>query len=145
MLRTSWKKYRSKRSKKQERLILELIVPQNMSTWELIAQLMKLINILFKEYLDVFEWSYDYLKAYDKTIFQHSIPVRDGANLVKQMLRMMNPKLKPLEKVELEKLKKVGIIHPIRHFDSLSNHVVVRKNTREIQMCVDFRDLDKKV
>jgi hypothetical protein len=31
---------------------------------------------LFKEYLDVFGWTYDYLKAYDKTIFQHIIPLR---------------------------------------------------------------------
>lgn len=38
---------------------------------------------LFKEYLDVFAWSYDDLKAYDKTIFQHIIPLREGAKLVK--------------------------------------------------------------
>jgi hypothetical protein len=42
-----------------------------------------------------------------------------------------------------KKLKKVGIIYPIRHSDWLSNPVVVRKKTREIQMCVDFRDLNK--
>jgi hypothetical protein len=45
---------------------------------------------------------------------------------------MMNPKLKPMVKVKLEKLKKVGIIYPIRHFDWLSNHVIVRKKTEEI-------------
>jgi hypothetical protein len=98
---------------------------------------------LFKEYLDVFAWSYDDLKAYDKTIFQHIIPLREGANPVKQKIRIMNPKLKPLVKVELEKLKKVGIIYPIRHSDWLSNPVIVRKKTGEIQMCVDFRDLNK--
>jgi hypothetical protein len=43
----------------------------------------------------------------------------------------------------LEKLKKDGIIYPIRHSDWLSNPVVVRKKTGEIQMCVDFRDLNK--
>jgi hypothetical protein len=56
---------------------------------------------------------------------------------------MMNPKLKPLVKIELEKLKKVGIIYPIRHFDWLSNPVVVRKKIGEIQMCVDLKDLNK--
>jgi hypothetical protein len=65
---------------------------------------------LFKEYLDVFAWSYDDLKAYDKTIFQHIIRLREGENLVKQKIRTMNPKLKPLVKVELEKLKKAGNI-----------------------------------
>jgi hypothetical protein len=40
--------------------------------------------------------------------------------------------------MELEKLKNVGIIYPIRHSDWLSNLVVVRKKTGEICMCVDF-------
>jgi hypothetical protein len=70
---------------------------------------------LFKEYIDVFSWTYDDLKDYDKTIFQHIIPFREGANLVKKNIRMMNPKMKPLVKLELEKLKKAGIIYPIRH------------------------------
>jgi hypothetical protein len=70
---------------------------------------------LFKEYLDVFLWSYDDLKEYDKTIFQHIIPLREGAKLVKHKIRMMNPKLNLLVKVELDKLNKVGIIYTIRH------------------------------
>jgi hypothetical protein len=70
---------------------------------------------LFKEYIDVFSWTYDDLKDYDKTIFHHIIPLREETNLVKQKIRMMNPKLKPLVKIELEKLKKEGIIYPIRH------------------------------
>jgi hypothetical protein len=98
---------------------------------------------LFKEYVDVFAWSYDDLKAYDKSIFQHIIPLREGTKPFKQKIRMMNPKLKPLIKVELEKLKNVGIIYPIRHSDWLSNPVVVRKKTGEIRLCVDFRDLNK--
>jgi hypothetical protein len=74
---------------------------------------------LFKKYLDVFAWSYDDLKAYDKTLFQHIIPLREEANPVKQKIRIMNPKLIPLVKVKLEKLKKVGIIYPIRHSNCL--------------------------
>jgi hypothetical protein len=72
---------------------------------------------LFKEYIDVFSWTYDDLKAYGKTIFQHVIPLREETNPVKQKIRMMNPKLKPLVKIELEKLKKAGIIYHIRHSD----------------------------
>jgi hypothetical protein len=98
---------------------------------------------LFKEYLDVITWSYDDLKAYDKTIFQHIIPLREGEKSVKQKIRMMNPKLKQLVKVELEKLKKVGIIYPIRHSDWISNPLIVRKKTGEIRMCVDFMDINK--
>jgi hypothetical protein len=98
---------------------------------------------LFKEDIDVFTWTYDDLKSYDKTIFQHIIPLREGAKLVKQKIRMMNPKLKPLVKIELEKLEKERIIYPIRHSDWLSNPVIVRKNTEDIRMCVDFRDFNK--
>ena len=87
---------------------------------------------LLKEYIDVFAWTYDDIKAYDKTIFQRIIPLREGVKPVKQKIRMMNPNLKPLVKIELEKLKKEGIIYPIRHSYWLSNLVIVRKKTREI-------------
>jgi len=70
---------------------------------------------LFKEYVDVFSWTYDDLKSYDKIVFQHIIPLREEEKPVKQKIRMMNPKLKPLVKIKLEKLKKAGIIYPIIH------------------------------
>jgi hypothetical protein len=76
-------------------------------------------------------------------IFQHVIPLREEAKPVKQKIRMMNHKLKPLVKIELGKLKKAGIIYPIRHSNWISNLVIFRKKTGEIQMCVDLRDLNK--
>jgi hypothetical protein len=39
--------------------------------------------VLFKEYIDVFDWTYDELNTYDKTIFQHIIPLREATKLVK--------------------------------------------------------------
>jgi hypothetical protein len=80
----------------------------------------------------VFACTYDDLNAYDKMIFQHISPLREEAKPVKQKIRMMNPKMKPLVKIELEKLKKVGIIYPIGHLDWISNLVIFRKKTREI-------------
>jgi hypothetical protein len=91
---------------------------------------------LFKEFQDVFAWSYNDLKEYDKSIFQHIIPLKEGAKPFKQKLRIINPKIKPLVKIEIEKLEKAGIISPIRHSDWLSNPVVVRKKTGEIHACV---------
>jgi hypothetical protein len=70
---------------------------------------------LFKEYYDNFAWTYDDLKEYDKSTFQHIIPLKEGTNTIRQKLRIVNPKLKPLVKIELEKLKKVRIIFPFRH------------------------------
>jgi hypothetical protein len=71
--------------------------------------------------------------------------LREEAKPVKQKIRMMNPKLKPMVKMDLEKLKKAGIIYPIRHSDWISNLVIVRKKTGEIRMCVDLRDLNKAI
>jgi hypothetical protein len=83
------------------------------------------------------------MKAYDKKIFQHIVPLRAEAKPVKKKIKMMNPKLKPLVKIELEKLKKARIIYPIIHFDHLSNLVILRKKIGEIRMCVDFKNLNK--
>ena len=33
---------------------------------------------LFKQFKDVFSWSYDDLKTYDRSIIQHKIPLKDG-------------------------------------------------------------------
>jgi hypothetical protein len=64
-------------------------------------------------------------------------------NPIKQNLRVVNPKLKPLVKIELEKLKKVGIIFPIRHSQWISNPIIVRKKNGDIHIFVDFRDLNR--
>jgi len=57
-------------------------------------------------------------------------------NIVNKKLRIINPKLK-------QKLKKPGIIFPIRNSEWLSNLVIVRKKSGEIILCVDFRDLNR--
>jgi hypothetical protein len=36
----------------------------------------KYIN-LFKEFIDVFAWSYEYLKSYDTNSIQHKIPIKE--------------------------------------------------------------------
>jgi len=43
----------------------------------------------------------------------------------------------------LDKLKEVRIIYLIRHSDWISNPMILKKKTREIWTCVDFRDLNK--
>jgi hypothetical protein len=98
---------------------------------------------LFKEFQDIFVWSYDDLKEYDKSIFQHIIPLKEGSKPFKQKLRIINPKIKPLVKLELEILKRAGIIFSIRHSKLLSNPVMVRKKNGEIRLCVDFKDLNQ--
>jgi hypothetical protein len=53
---------------------------------------------LFKEYIDVFTWSYDDLKAYDKTIFQHIIPLREGAKPCQAEDKNNEPQIKTIGK-----------------------------------------------
>ena len=48
---------------------------------------------LFKEFSDVFAWSYEDLKAYDTSIIQHRIPIKEDQKPFRQKLRRINPKL----------------------------------------------------
>ena len=49
----------------------------------------------------------------------------------------------PLVKKEIMNMYDAGIIVPIRYSEWVSNLVSVRKKTREIRLCIDFRDLNK--
>ena len=49
----------------------------------------------------------------------------------------------PLVEKEIKKMYDVGIIFPVRYSEWVSNFVSVRKKTREIRLCIDFRNLKK--
>ena len=51
---------------------------------------------LFKEFHDVFAWSYDDLKSYDTSVIQHTIPLKEDQKPFKRKLRRVNPILLPL-------------------------------------------------
>ena len=51
---------------------------------------------LFKQYKDVFAWTYEEIKTYDTNIIQHIILIRSGVKPYQQPLRRMHPKLQPL-------------------------------------------------
>jgi len=78
--------------------------------------------------------TYDDLKEYEKIIIQHIIPLKEGANLVRKKPMVINPKMKPLVKIKLEKMNKDGIIFSVCHSDWISNLVMVRNNIREIHL-----------
>ena len=42
------------------------------------ANMKKKYTDLFKEFIDVFAWSYEDLKAYDTNIIQHKIPLKEN-------------------------------------------------------------------
>jgi hypothetical protein len=98
---------------------------------------------LFKEFKDVFAWTYEDLKIFDPNIIQHVIPMKPQTLPFQQKLRKMHPKLEPTVQKELNKLLSAKIIYPIRHTRWVSNLVPVRKKNGEIRLCVDFRNLNK--
>ena len=51
---------------------------------------------LFKQYKDVFSWTYKYLKTYDTSIIKHVVPIKAGVKPYQRPLRKMHPKLEPL-------------------------------------------------
>jgi ribonuclease HI len=59
---------------------------------------------LFKEFKDVFAWTYDDLKTFDPNIIQHVIPMKPQTLPFQQKLRKMHPKLEPTVQKELNKL-----------------------------------------
>ena len=65
---------------------------------------------LFKEFQDVFAWSYEDLKSYDTTVIQHTIPLKPNQKPFKQKLRRINPVLLPLIEKEVKKMFEASII-----------------------------------
>jgi hypothetical protein len=98
---------------------------------------------LFRQYQDVFAWSYRDLKTYDTRIIQHTIPLKPEVKPFQQKLQKYHPSLEPLMCQELKKLLDAKIIFQVRHSAWVENLVPVRKKSGEIRLCVDFRNLNR--
>jgi hypothetical protein len=98
---------------------------------------------LFKEFCDVFSWSYEEMLGIDPSIVVHEIKTYPDAKLVRQKLRPVHPKKIAAIKVEVEKLLKSGFIYPVPLTECVSNLVPVAKKQGTIRVCVDYRDLNK--
>jgi hypothetical protein len=98
---------------------------------------------LFKEFRDVFAWSYEEMPGIDPKIVEHEITTYPDAKPVRQKLRPVNPRKAAAIKSEVEKLLKAGFIYPIHLTQWVSNPVPVDKKQGTIRVCTDFRDLNK--
>jgi hypothetical protein len=98
---------------------------------------------LFRQYQNVFSWSYRDLKTYDTHIIQHTIPLNPKVKTFQQKLQKYHPSLEPLMCQELKKLLDAKIIFQVRHSAWVANLVSVRKKSGEIRLCIDFRNLNK--
>ena len=93
---------------------------------------------LFKEYKDVFAWSYKDLKIFDTQIMQHVILIKERAKLVQQRLCKMHPSLELMVKAELNKLLATCIIFSMRHTQWVANLMPFQKKNIDIRLCIDF-------
>jgi hypothetical protein len=93
---------------------------------------------LFKEFCDVFTWSYEEMPGIDPRIVEHEIKTYLDARPVRQCLRVVNPRKAPAIKAEVEKLLNVGFIYPVPLTEWVSNLVPVNKKQGTIHVCMDF-------
>jgi hypothetical protein len=59
---------------------------------------------LLKEYIDVFSWTYEYLKTYDTNVIEHKLPLKEESKPFRQKLRKINPMLLPIMEREVKNL-----------------------------------------
>lgn len=69
---------------------------------------------LFKEFQDIFTWSYEDFKSYDTFVIQHTLPLKENQKPFKQNLKRVNPVLLPLIEKEVKRMYEAGIIAPIK-------------------------------
>jgi hypothetical protein len=83
------------------------------------------------------------MSGIDPRIFEHEIRTYLNAKMVRQRLRVVNPRKAPAIKAEVEKLLNVGFIYPVPLTEWVSNPFLMNKKQGTIQVCMDFRDLNK--
>ena len=78
----------------------------------------------------------------DPCIVKHEIKTYPNAKPVQKRLHAMNPRKAPAIKVEIEKLLKANFIYPVPLTKWVSNPISVDKKQEEINICIDFHDLN---
>jgi hypothetical protein len=98
---------------------------------------------LFKEFQDVFAWSYEEMSGINPRIVDHEIRTYPDAKPVRQCLRAINPTKAPTIKAEVEKLLNVSFIYSVPLTEWVSNPIPVNKKQGTICVHMEFRDLNK--
>jgi hypothetical protein len=79
-----------------------------------------------------------------RELVEHRLPIKSGFRPYKQPARRFNPIIHDRVKEEVGQLLDAGFIRPCRYTVWVSNIVPVeKKNAGKIQVCIDFRNLNK--
>jgi hypothetical protein len=98
---------------------------------------------IFKEFHDIFAWSYEEMPGIDPDIVIHEIKTYPNAKRVRQHLHPVHPRKVASIKFEVEKLLKAGFIYLVALTDWVSNPVSIDKKQGTTHVCVDYRDFNK--
>uniref|UniRef100_A0A2N9HQ03 Uncharacterized protein n=1 Tax=Fagus sylvatica TaxID=28930 RepID=A0A2N9HQ03_FAGSY len=96
-----------------------------------------------KDNKDVFAWSHEDMPGINPSIISHKLNVDPSLRPIKQKRRVFAPERNNAIMEEVDKLLAANFIREVFYPDWLANVVMVKKNTRKWQMCVDFTDLNK--
>ena len=97
---------------------------------------------LFREFKDVFAWTYKDLKGIPPSIAQHRIELEKDIPPSHQARYRMNPNYASIVKQDLDKLLQAGFITPVEDATWLSPIVIVPKKNGKLRICIDFRKLN---
>jgi hypothetical protein len=98
---------------------------------------------LFKEYHDVFAWSYEEMPSIDPYIVEYEIKTYNNVKHVQQKICLVNPHKAVAIKPEVEKVLKASFIYSVPLTKWVSNLVPMDKKQGTIHVCIDFWDLNK--
>jgi hypothetical protein len=98
---------------------------------------------LFKEFRDIFAWSYEEMSGINPEIVIHEIKTYPDAKPICQRLRPVHPRKMAAIRLEVEKLLKCSFIYLVALTDWVSNLVPIDKKQGTIHVCVDYRDINK--
>jgi hypothetical protein len=92
---------------------------------------------------DIFAWKPTDMPGVPRKLAEHRIDLHEGSKPIKQQLRRFTPNKKAAIKKKITKLLAAGFIREILHPDWLANPLLVRKDSNEWHMCVDYTNLNK--
>ena len=87
---------------------------------------------LFKEYKDVFAWSYKEMRRLDPKVEVHHLAVKSDVHPIKQAQRCFRPELVPVIETEVSKIIEAGFIREVKYSTWVSSIVPVRKKNGKI-------------
>jgi len=98
---------------------------------------------LLRDYQDIFAWSYQDMLGLSPNIVQHRLPLNPECSLIKQKLRRMKPEMSLKIKEKVKKQFDAGFLAVARYPEWVANIVLVPKKDGKVQMCMNYRDLNR--